>query len=428
MSSDLARRLLAVAAMRILSLLAPLPIALGLFACSQADPEPTGPTAGAAFDLQPISSNDDGSDVCQGACSPGTFLLTQVTDTTVEAIWAVRNQTIPASLTRSGDAWNLKTPVSIRMGTSFHRKCESALIIDTATFDLGHADAEGGLGLLMTGNATFRNCSDDYQNEVPHEVTMQGVPDARGATATWNGTLGFHLENGSIALSKPLEASAKATLVPSAGGDPIPAIPQLENGLVIGFGVDRLLPLGAEYVVQFEGKDFAGLAPPAPLTVSGFEDFGILAQDGFESGSAAGFVGAEVVESFGIPALHGQRMLHVPPGGSGALLRLQRTGSEKNLVMDLRRLNECKYAPGSQEYFKIAYAVIGVDGVIAGNVAHSGTVVELSGQLGYASELQAISLPIASGGTDVIVYMFGDPYSGISCARSGALVDDVRLE
>ena len=118
-------------------------------------------------------------------------------------------------------------------------------------------------------------------------------------------------------------------------------------------------------------------------------------------------------------------MLRVAPGAS-ALLHLRRTGGETQLVMDVRKTNECTVRPqdGAPE---ISAAVIGSAAVPseALTLEDAPTDVTVDGSATQASELGTVSWALPSG-NDVLVYLRGDYYYGAGCLLVGALVNNVR--
>ena len=155
----------------------------------------------------------------------------------------------------------------------------------------------------------------------------------------------------------------------------------------------------------------------------------MLATDGFESGSTSGISGGTVVDSYGVPAISGQKMLRAAPGVS-VLLRLAAVPGAQQVLLDIRVLNECSAGTGpSQESIAVKVGVMGSGGAKATTVSTGNTT---SATVGTGSiqvgELTSLTLPVPTGAGDVLVQLLGAGYLGAGCLRVGALVDNVRLE
>ena len=154
---------------------------------------------------------------------------------------------------------------------------------------------------------------------------------------------------------------------------------------------------------------------------------GTLVDGGSEGEPPSGISNAEIVDSFGVPAIEGDRMLRVAPG-AGALLHLRRTGGETQLVMDVRKTNECSFGP-QDGALEISAAVIGNAAVPseALTLGDAPTDVTVDGSAMQVGEVGTVSWALPSG-NDVLVYLRGDYYYGAGCLLVGALVDNVRLQ
>jgi hypothetical protein len=190
-----------------------------------------------------------------------------------------------------------------------------------------------------------------------------------------------------------------------------------------------IMPVGQSFHAKFSGRDLAGTGTPSDIEWSSLSDFGVLATDGFESGSTSGMSGGTVVDSYGVPALSGQKMLRVTPGVS-TLLHLAAMAGVERVLLDIRVLNECPAWTGvSQVGIGVKAGVMGAGGakgttVSVGNMT-SATVGTGSVRIG---ELTSLTLPLPKGAGDVLVQLLGAGYQGAGCLRVGALVDNVRLE
>lgn len=406
----------------------------GLGGMGGVDPVPdAGPDAppstleGQAFNI--IMPMSDAGQWCEGDCIPATLLITKATDTAMEAVWGSTGRAANLSLARTAGYWALSGTLLLgKERTWSHAMCDNETNLGPAKFIFQDMDSNGKLDLFIDGHQESKICSDDYTTGSESDVTLLGQGDTRTPIAEGPGAE-FEPSHGlGIILDKPMEKAAGAELVPSAGGDPIVLTPEEMNGYVIGFKTTRVLPLGSTYTTKFSGKDFAGFGTPADLTLQTLGDFGLLAQDGFESGATSGISGASVVESYGVPALAGQRMLQVP-AGAVALLHLQRAADEKTLTMDVRKYVAC-WGMQFDGSFQLEAAVVGASGTHAGVVTlgANSSQVEVNGTKIVVGELQKVTIDLPEAGKDVLVYMKGDDYMGAGCSMVGVLLDEVRLQ
>jgi hypothetical protein len=136
------------------------------------------------------------------------------------------------------------------------------------------------------------------------------------------------------------------------------------------------------------------------------------------------------VDSFGVPAIHGQRMLLVKPG-QRTLLHLRRTGSEQTLVMDVRMFDDCLGSfDVSDGLFDLGVGVVGADTTTSAVLGLANPVtVSAGGSSIMVGDPQTVTVPLSGIGEDVVVFMLGYlDMIGSGCASVGALVDDVKLQ
>jgi hypothetical protein len=380
---------------------------------------------GLAFDIQ-IPPRDNGSTWCQGGCDPATAWVNGGTATSLELVWGSTGRALPVTLTRNGAGWELGDALLLGSYRGDHTLCANESKLVAATFDFDDHDDDGAIDLVVTGHQVSQECSDDYGTTDESDVVLRGVLDTRSPRLIGPTNPVAPVHGISLNLDKPLVQSATCALVPEGGGTPEDLHPRVMNGYVVGFDTDAVLPLGASYTAQVVGEDLAGIGTPPSIEVATLEDFGVLVQDGFESGSTSGIMNAEIVDSFGVPSIEGDRMLRVAPG-AGALLHLRRTGGETQLVMDVRKTNECAFGP-QDGALEISAAVIGSAAVPseALTLGDAPTDVTVDGSAMQVGELGTVSWTLPSG-DDVLVYLRGDYYYGAGCLLVGALVDNVRL-
>jgi len=306
--------------------------------------------------------------------------------------------------------------------------CDDETNIGPATFRFQDYDFDNHLNLSISAWQVSKHCSDDYSTQTEGNVHLMGRPDERTPKAIGPDSPIEPMHGVRVALDKPMAADAKAFLVPVAGGGTLPMTPTMMNGYVIGFETKHVLALGRAYTTTFTGKDFAGIGTPAEVGLETQEDFGVLAQDGFESGATAGIFGGSVVESYGVPALQGQRMLQVP-AGKLVLLRLQRSLDEKKLVMAARKYVAC-FGWMNDGPLQLEAAVQTANETHSGSVPMGATPaqMEVDGTKIAVGELQQVTIELPETGKDVFVYVKGDDYMGAGCSMVGALLDDIRLQ
>ena len=382
-----------------------------------------GTLVGLAFDIQvPLDEND--YDWCAGECEPATVLVTEATDDHLDAVWGSLGRAQSIVLTPSENGWMLSDTLLLGTERTWeYAMCANESNLGPATFAFTDLDGDGALDLSITAEQNSRYCSDDYSTTSQEEVLLTGSPDDRLPEPVVGVTL---LRGVAIDLDKPLVGTATCTLIPEGTGDRVPLTPRVMEGYVVGFDTALTLPIAVRYTTEFVGEDFAGVGPPANLVVATTDDFGVLTDGSFESGSADGVIGAEIVDSFGVAPIDGQYMLHANPGENVAL-RLQRTADEQSLALDARALDHCGF--GGYGSLQISVAVVGnattASGVVGLGETTPVTMDEMTIGIG---ELQHLVIPLPGAGTDVLVEFRGANYAGAGCNRIGVLIDDVRLE
>ncbi len=396
---------------------------------SSADASPAA-LQGLAFEIAVTPDDGGTTQWCQGPCMPATFLITKTTESTIEGIWGTTGGASPVVLTRSGPAaWELSGTLLLgKQRTWAHAMCDNETNIGPATFRFQDFDFDNHLDLSVSAWQVTKHCSDDYSTQTEGNVALMGRPDARTPKAVGPDSAIEPMHGVKLALDKPMAADAKAFLVPVLGGGTLPLMPIVMNGYVVAFETRHVLPLGTAFTTTFTGMDFAGIGTPAEVGLETQADFGVLTQDGFESGAAAGIFGGSVVESYGVPALHGQRMLQVP-AGKLVLLHLQRSLDEQKLVMAARKYVAC-FGWLTDGPLQLEAAVQ------TANETHPGSVpmgaapaqVDVDGTKITMGELQDVTIDLPETGKDVFVYVKGDDYMGAGCSMVGVLIDDIRLQ
>jgi hypothetical protein len=383
----------------------------------------SGSLVGLAFDIQvPLDEND--YDWCAGPCEPATLLITGASDDRLDAVWGSTARAQTLALTPSGSGWTLSDPIVLGTERTWeYAMCANGSNLGPGTFEFADTNGDGGLDLSITAEQNSRYCSDDYSTTSTGEVVLTGVPDDRAPEADVGVTL---LRGASIDIDKPLVGTATCTLVPEGTGDRVPLVPRVMEGYVVGFDTAVTLPLGVQYTTEFAGADFAGVGTPADIVVATNDDFGVLTDGGFESGSTDGVRGGAIVDSYGVTAINGQHMLQAGAGEAVAL-HLQRAGDEQSLVLDGHVLDYCGY--GGYGTLSIAVAVVGNDTTEVGTLTvGEGTDVAVDNWNLTVGELHHLVIPLPGVGTDVLVSFQGASYAGAGCNRVGALMDDVHLE
>lgn len=401
----------------------------GTGGASDASTEEAGPPSlkGLSFDIK-IPKDDAGFSWCIGQCDHTTVYVENVLAHRIDVIWGTPASAAKASLEPDGAKWKLMAPVLLGSQPAAHVMCLSQSSLETATFDFADHDKDGALDLVIQGHQSSKYCSDDYSTTSEGDVVLTGRLDATPPSVMPVQGPIPGIDGLEVVFSEPIAATASASMSAPGAGEPFGMLAKVDNGYVVGFSSDVVLGLGLKYTATFVGQDLAAVGTPAPVSVDVLADFGVLAQDGFESGSMQGISpssGPAIVDaSGGLTPITGQRTLYVP-AGTRTLLRLQRAGSEKNLVMNVRKLSEC-YGDGPLD---IIVAVIGSSvrqsvGVSLGTA----TTVQLEAGTIQVGELTPIQAALEGSGKDVLVSILGDRYQGAGCLRIACLIDDVKLQ
>ena len=387
-----------------------------------------GQLEGLAFDIEiPVSGDYPW---CVGACEPATALVTRAGADELEIVWGSTGHAEQVVLTRAESGWELDGTLVLGTEHRSHTMCTTTSTLGPATFDFADHDGDERIDLAITGSQETVQCSDDTSSTRNTDEVLTGRLDARPPVASLSTSPTEPVHGLSITLDKPLEPDATCTLVAEDTGEPIELSPRQMAGYVVGFDTDLVLPLGARYATAIEGADFAGVGSPAGIPVAIIEDFGVLAPDGFESGSAEGVLGGELVGSFGVPAIDGQTMLYAAPGET-VLLHLQRSGSEESLVFDARMVDGCGSVFSMTTGPALEVAVVGSDTIERATLGMgSGEPTSVTDDFwtSLVGEVEHLEVPLPGPGVDVLVYLRGDSYAGAGCSRAGALLDSVHLE
>jgi hypothetical protein len=374
---------------------------------------------GRGFDVEWSISQ---SDMCFGSCTPATLFVRGATETSLSIVLGLPGRAITAELEQTALGWS--GGLVLEQLPQGYDWCGSSTELANLVLDLSDHDEDGVIDLEGSTDRVRTQCSDDTPASVSTQsVQLHGQPDATLPVAPMPSAGGL---NGIwFGLSEPLVPSASATATGPLGE--LPLAPILENDYVVGFSSPVFQPFGAELHVSFDGSDLAQVGAPLPLVITTGEDFGVLSQDGFESGSLSGVSGAaEIVDGLGAePAITGSKMLLVQPG-SPVHIRLQRSGTETTIAMKTRALSYC-YSPLGDVSFHA--------GVIGGTQLASTTLAAASftplppGNAVVAigvTETTVLSIP--EPGSDVVMMVFGEGYHGAGCAMMGVLIDDLHLE
>jgi hypothetical protein len=297
------------------------------------------PRVGEAFDISVPSD----SAWCVGACQPATALVTGFANGDLQLVWGRTGHATVLSLSSTNGTFTLGSPVVLgeSMGWQYAR-CEDTSTLTSATFTF--AGEGSNRTLSIAGRVTAVRCSDDYTTSGDWDVSLSGKADHRTPIAYGPGANADPYAGLSINLDKPMAADSTVTVTPS-GGPSFTMAARTESGYVVGFDSDMIMPVGQSFHATFSGLDLAGVGTPSDIEWSSLPDFGVLATDGFESGSTSGISGGTVVDSYGVPAISGQKMLRAAPGVS-VLLRLAAVPGAQQVLLDIRVLNECSAGTG----------------------------------------------------------------------------------
>ncbi len=383
---------------------------------------------GKAFDLtvpKSVSAGIADDHWCAGPCAPAAVLVTGVLGQQLQVVWGTLGHATEVTLSKAGGEWALQVPLQLGEELTWeYAMCADNTQLTSATFAFTGEGA--GAALSIDGAFTSKYCSDDYTTGYVGQVTLTGAVDRRSPIAYGPSDGVSPMPPVSIALDKPLEPAATAT-ARLATGEAVSLTPRLEAGYVVGFDSEQVFPLGARVTVDFTGDDYARVGSPSAVSWTTAEDFGLLTTDGFESGTTFGIRDATVVTQYGLPALSGQRMLHVA-AGDAALLHLAALPGARTLELDAQAINECPWE-----------TTTGAVSVTVGRVGSSERAVQsvgletsvetsVDGTAMWFGPVTHLSVPLPSGDGDVLVQFLGPYYYGAGCLRVGALVDDLSLQ
>lgn len=382
-----------------------------------------GDLLGASFEVV-AEVKDEG--YCAGACAPAVLHIEAASSSALAIVWGTPGRVERGVLVRDGAAWKAEPALLIGDIDYSYAMCRDETKLD-AVFEFAKS-ATGDITMTAKGEYTTRHCEDDYWSYKGGDVTLKGTVD-HGAKPPSVGVPTGGLSTLGLVFPEPLKPGATVSMK-GTGLDTTVLSVTTDEGFVVGAGSKVVLPIGAEVEVSTAGFDLAGHPVPVVKTTP-TADFGVLIQDGFESGSLVGlawyqtpFNNPEVVETFqDQPAIAGQRMLHIP-GGAPVVARLQRVGSETELVAKVRKYTKC--ATSGVGTFTLTVGVIGSDQLgVAVPFTGSTTPLPFGGSIG---EVQAVTLALPAPGKDVLVALYGDGYYGSGCVYAGALLDDLRLQ
>lgn len=376
---------------------------------------------GRAFDVV-VSAKNANDGACFGGCEPVTLHVASAAGSTLTLIWGFPGRAVTAELEQVGPRWALKAPVQLDSLPVGWNMCASHTELTEAELDFADHDGDGAVDVTGSGKRVRTACSDDTGPSVTSTaITIAGKPDVTPPTASvWSAG---GLSDLWVAISEPLRPTASASI--GLFGKPVALSPALESGFVVSFTTNVILPFGAKLPISVVGEDLGAVGSPAPLVLSTPEDFGVLQQDGFESGSTEGISGAQIVSGFeGEAAIAGQKMLYVPPGAA-ALVRLQRAGGETEVAMKTRLVSFC---------YSFAGSAVLTAGVVGGTQRQSVSLANLDPSplpadagANAIGKPEPVSIALPDAGQDVLVAVWGDNYVGSGCAKVGILIDDMVL-
>ncbi len=389
---------------------------------------------GIAFELSiPEEVSSTSEPWCSEDCRPATVAVTAASETTLQAVWGRPGHAQLFSLSASGDTWTLDEGILLGTRNGPYAICNNPSELRSAEFSFVRSD-KGEVVVTIDGHASHRRCEDDTGATYEFDLLIPGVPDRRPATvAAWS-RVQDPLEGVALYLDKPLIADSSAQLDPVQGGDLLPLVPIDEAGWVVGFSTSRVLPIHSVYLLSVDGTDLGGVGTPPSVEIRTLNDFGVLPQDGFESGQMVGFrwdarfQAPAIVDSYlgAIEAITGERMLLIPRGAR-TMLRLQRAPEHTGVSMNLRIVNNC-LAGDPKGAVKVTWAVVGSDHREVQSVSAAETsLVELEPPM-EVGEVQRLELPLTGSGEFVLVALEGDWYEGAGCRSVTTLVDDVMTE
>jgi hypothetical protein len=192
----------------------------------------------------------------------------------------------------------------------------------------------------------------------------------------------------------------------------------------------QVLPFAGQWRITGSAGDLAGNPLPLGQTLRTVADPGAFAVDGFEGELAARLTGeaGPITAADGLPIPAGTRALFVPRGSS-ATLRLERSGSESELVFTLIELiDPIDGSAVGESYQSAQVGVVGQRGAeIEWTTAGAQPLEHPKWSL--ASATLVVRKQLVGAGKDVIVRFEPDDYGMTFTGKENALIiDDLRLE
>ena len=399
-------------------------------AAEAATPAPVS-LIGTAFDL----TDPEGMDWCEGPCAPAMVVVVDATNEDIELLWTRTGHADTFHLRAIAAGWLLQAPIKLGSHPAPHAMCPHESWLAAAMFDFRDHDGDGEIDLTITGHEQSSMCADDYDMFDERDVEFTGAPNARrptvvGTSARIDPSPGIRFD-----LDAPMAASSTGRAKSNDGSLSILFKPRKEDGVVVGFDTDRVLPVGTSFSLEVQGNDLGNAGAPDPAAFSTLDDFGLLAQDGFESGATDGIYpepsasGPELLTFFGdsIPPISGSTMLYVRPG-QRVLLRLARPQGASHVRMLARPIIDCSMG---------AFSSVSVNVALVGTTNHGSSLLVVSnpetvntthGQV-RVGEVQEVVLSLPGVlGDEVLLAIEGNGYMGSGCDLTSALVDDVVVQ
>lgn len=278
----------------------------------------TAVTGRHSFDVVATLAVADGGVGGFGSGLPATnaFTLTLDADAQQAIVGGKGHGAVVAATTTDGRTFHLD-PFST--GVKSSSACEGASSIDYKSLDVTIS------GTTLRGQASGSaeiSCGDCFFN-VLFTADLTGGADVTAPFLSLSG--GFTnvpFGHPFFIASEPLLLTAKAKLSTGAGEsvDLVPFTNQGDPSVVLGFSGPNVLPGAAGFTIAFDGlTDFAGHTGAAgpPLRLDGFAAPPLIAEDGFESVTAAQVDGAAVIgASAPVAPISGTQSLYL--GGTNA--------------------------------------------------------------------------------------------------------------
>jgi hypothetical protein len=319
--------------------------------------------------------------------------------------------------------------------------CAGASTVDFDFFSFAASgavfDGKGEGGALVS-------CG-DCQFNVPFTATVTGAADVTPPSLLAATAPTSPFQDFSLPASEPLPATATARLIENDGShiDLTPTVVPGDVPLVVGFTKPKVvLPVGVGLGIALDGLvDFAGLQGSAdtPVRFALFAMPPLVAQDGFESVTAAQLGGATVISDGPLPPISGAHSLYF---GQGAPTP---TGAAVGSSLRVRLAVQ----PGDTKVtFSYQLAGSSPDGgfsstINVGSVGHGAVsgllTMDQGGRLSmwpngntfYLTDVATKEIALPADVTDEVVFEITS--SDVSCGRpapstGGVLLDDLRVE